>query len=63
MSSLNTHTHTQKKKAAKFGDKYGKALYTLMNNAVYGETTKNLRNKIDVRLVSNKKKKNIQNGQ
>ena len=57
MSSLNTHTHTHKKKAAKFGDKYGKALYTLMNNAVYGETTKNLRNKIDVRLVSNKKKK------
>ena len=27
-----------------------------MNNAVHGETTKNLRNKIDVRLVSNKKK-------
>ena len=42
-------------KAEKNGDKYGKGLYKLMNNAVYGKTMENLRNPIDVNLVSNKK--------
>ena len=36
-------------------DKDGKALYKLMKNSVYGKTKENLRNRIDVRLVSNKK--------
>ena len=35
--------------------KVGKALYNLMNNAVWGKTTKNLRNRIDLTLVSNEK--------
>ena len=32
-----------------------KVLYKLMNNAVYGKTTENLKNMIDIRLLSNKK--------
>ena len=31
----------------------GKALYKLMNNAVYGKVIENLGNRIDVRLVRN----------
>ena len=32
-----------------------KALYKLMNNAIYGKTLKNLRNRIDVKLANNGK--------
>ena len=41
--------------AEKNGDKDGKALYKLLKNDVYGKTMENLRNRIDVKLVSNKK--------
>ena len=41
--------------AEKYGNKGGKALYKLMNNAVYGETMENIRNRIDAKHVSNKK--------
>ena len=37
------------------GDKDGKALYKLMNNAIYGKPMKNLKNRIDLRLVNNEK--------
>ena len=49
-----THAHTQIK-AEKNGSKDRRALYKLMNNAIYGKTTGNLRNKEDVKFVSNKK--------
>ena len=39
--------------AEKNGDKDGKALYKLMNNAAYGKAMENLRNRIDVRPLSN----------
>ena len=46
--------NTQKGKEAKRnGDKDRKMLYMLMNNAVYGKTMEDLRNRIDVRPVSN----------
>ena len=39
----------------KSGNKNGKALYMLMNNVVYGKIMENLRKRVDVRFVSNKK--------
>ena len=47
--------NTQKIEAEKNDDKNGKALCKSMNHAVYGKTMEKLRNKIDVKLVSNKK--------
>ena len=35
--------------------KDGKALYKLTNKVIYGKTMENLRNRIDVKLINNKK--------
>ena len=48
-------THKNRIEAAKNGDNDGKALQKLMNNAVYGKTMENVRNRTDVKIVSNKK--------
>ena len=37
------------------GDKNGKALYKLVDSSMYRETMESLRNKINVKLVNNKK--------
>ena len=37
------------------GDKDEKALYKLINNAVYGKTIEKLRNRINIKLIRNKK--------
>ena len=54
---LYVEFNTQKRiKAGKNKDKDGKALPKLMNKAVLGKTMENLRNRIDIELVSNKKR-------
>ena len=52
MSSL---TQNKRLEAEKIKMTKMKALYNLMKNSVYGKTIKNLRNRIDVKLVSSKK--------
>ena len=52
----NIEFGTQKRvEAEKNKDRDGKALYKLINNAVYRKAMGNLRNRIDVKLVSNVK--------
>ena len=45
----------KKTEAEKNGDKDGKTLHKLMNNAVYGKTIESLTNRVDVRIVINEK--------
>ena len=49
--------HKKRIEAEKNNDKDGKALHKLMNNAIYGKTMGNLRNRIDVNLVNYEKVK------
>ena len=47
----------KKKKTAveKNGDRYGQSMYKLRNNVAYSETMGHLRNRNNIRFVSNKK--------
>ena len=45
----------KKVETEKNGDEDGKERYKLINNAVYGETLKNKRNKVDIRLMNSGK--------
>ena len=47
--------HTKIIEAEKNNEKDGKELYKLMSSTIYGKTIENLRNRIDVKQVSNKK--------
>ena len=48
-------THKKESEREKIGVKDGKALYKLINNAIYDKTMKNLKITVNVKLVSNKK--------
>ena len=47
--------HKKKIEAKRFDNKDKKALYKLMNNAIYGKTREYLRNRVDLKLTNNKK--------
>ena len=47
--------HKERIDAVKNGGKDGKALWKVMKNALFGKAMENLRNRIDVKLLSNKK--------
>ena len=53
-NSIN-HNVINKQRNQIEAEKYGEKLYKLMNNAVCGKVMEKLRNKIDVKLVSNER--------
>ena len=58
MTRLKPHIEFNTEKSIKGennNDKDKKALYKFMNNAIYGKTLENLRNRISVILINNEK--------
>ena len=49
---MSNSTPKKKNRCSKNDDKYWKALYKLMKNAVYGKAIENVGKKVDVKLES-----------
>ena len=54
-NNMLNSTHKKRTKAEKNGDKDKKGLCKLMSNTVFRKIIENLRNRIDLNLLSNKK--------
>ena len=52
---LKSHTDFHTKKRQESNDEFNKGLYKLMNNCIYGKRIGNIRKRINVKLVNDKK--------
>ena len=53
--SLRKYVHFNTKKRQKSNDKFNKNLYKLLNNCIYGKSIENIRKRINVKLINDKK--------
>ena len=53
---LKGYTDFNTKKRQESGDEFSKGLYKLINNCIYGKSIENIRKRINIKLVNDKKK-------